>query len=150
MCLAPAGAWEMGRIAVHDRAQEPFRIEGSCGRWMLRFRLRRNVGFAPLDFLLEPRFPIICAGIIAHFTQDDDLPPHVIDLGIGKKDTHFRLLLARHARHVTLKPSTELQSALKASAGRRFWQTMQMRSPVCFHPCGVSTTSPRAARLRSA
>src|SRR5690606_4003233 len=140
----------MWRIAVCDRAQEPFRIEGSRCRWVPRFWFRRNVRFAPLDFLFKPRFPIICAGIVAHFAQDDDLSSHVINLGIGKKDTHFRFLLLRHARHVMLKPSTELKSALKASAGRRFWQTMQMRSPVRFHPCGVSTTSPRAARLRSA
>jgi len=109
----------MGRIAVYDRAQEPFRIEGPCSRWMPRLWRWRDVRLAPLDFLFKSRFPIICAGIVAHFAQDNDLPSHVINLGIGQEDTHFLLLLARHARHVTLKPSTELKSALKAFAGRR-------------------------------
>src|SRR5690606_3898700 len=117
--LAPTGAWETGRIVGRDRAQAPFGIEGPCGRWMPRFRRRRDVGLAPLDFLFEPRFPVVRAGMVAHLTQDDDLAPHVVDLSVCEEDAHFLLLLLRHSRHVALRPSTEVQSALNALAGRR-------------------------------
>src|SRR5690606_5533141 len=106
---APAGARETGRIA--KRAQEPFLIEGPCGRWMPRFRRRRDVGLALLDFLFEPSFPIVRAGMVAHLPRDDDLASHVVDLGVGEEDAHARRLLWRHSRHVACRPSTEAQSA---------------------------------------
>src|SRR5690606_22035777 len=72
-------------------------IEGLCGRWMPRFRLRRDVGLAPLDLLFEPRFPVVRAGMVSHFAQDDDLPSHVVNLGIGEEDAHACCLLWRYS-----------------------------------------------------
>src|SRR5690606_9146839 len=80
---------------------------------------------APLDLLFEARFPVVRAGMVAHLPQDDDLAPHVVDLGVGEEDAHLCLLLLRHSRHVALRPSTEVQSALKDLAGRRCLQTAQ-------------------------
>src|SRR5690606_32048659 len=115
--FAPTCARETGRIA--ERAQEPCCVEGPRGRWMPSLLVWRDISLAPVDLIFESRFPVVRTGMVSHFTQDDDLSSHVIDLGIGEEDAHFRRLLFRHSRQVALRPSTEVQSALKAIAGRR-------------------------------